>query len=143
MNRPLPEPRVAVIEGERVAIFERQPPLPPTLVTMLEGGRDASGRPWAPLRVTVRYPLRLGGARPECARQDHRLSLWLEGFHSGSDGLTRYLHLQACADCGSVCVRDASYDTLENLPTGRLPLRRRDKVIGWYTGARPRQRVYT
>ena len=142
MNRE-PERRVTVIDGQKVAVFERTPPVPGTLELMLNGGRDDAGRPWQPLRATVVYPLHLLGARAECAMQDHRLKPWIEGFASGSDGVTRYLHLNACADCGSVCVRDASYDSLERLPTGRLPLRRKDHVIGWYTGARPNQRVYT
>lgn len=137
------EPYVATIEGHRVRVIERRPPLPESLHLLLEGGRDEASRPWSPLRVVVQYPLRLRGARSACLEQDHRLAPWLEGFATGSDGQTRYLHLNACADCGSVCVRDASYDSLEGLPTGSLAPRRRDHVIGWYTGSRPRQRQYS
>ena len=130
------------IEGQRVRVIERTPPIPATLATLLEGGRDGQGRYWAPLRVVSQLPLRLGGSRPECLREDHRLGSWVEGFHTGSDGETRYLALQACRDCGAVCVRDRSFVSLDRLPTGRLPMRRRDHILGWYTGARPSQRTY-
>lgn len=135
--------RVTVIDGERVAVFDRPKPVPATLALMLNGGRDDAGRVWQPLRQVVTYPLRIGGAIGECAQQLHRLSPWIEGFHSGSDGVARYLRLEACRDCGAVAIRDASFDTLDGAPVGRLAPRRRDALIGWYTGARPRQRVYT
>jgi hypothetical protein len=137
------ERRVMVIDGQRVAVFDRPKPIPASLALMLNGGRDDAGRVWMPLRQVVNHTLRIGGARPECAQQDHRLKPWVEGFHTGSDGVARYLHLTACADCGSVCVRDSSIDSLTGLPTGRLAPRRKSHVIGWYSGARPRQRVYT
>ena len=137
------ERRVMVIDGQRVAVFDNPLPLPPTLDLMLNGGRDKAGRLWTALRPTVTYPLRLAGPRSECMAQDHRLKPWIEGFHSGSDGQTRYLHLNACADCGGIGIRDASFDSLERLPSGRLPLRRKDHLLGWYSGARPRQRIYT
>lgn len=145
------EPHLATVEGHRVLVIDRDPPIPGSLSLLLEGGRDEAGRPWAPLRVVVQYPLRLGGARSACLEQDHRLKPWLEGFATGSDLQNRYLHIHACQDCGSVCVRDASFDTLEaHDPTGRgavsksrLAPRRRDHVIGWYSGARPNQRTYS
>ena len=135
-------PRVEVIEGRRTLVTERRPPIPATLDMLLEGGRDASGRAWAPLRVTARAPLRLLGARADCLGQDHRTAPWLEGWHTGSDLVIRFLHLAACLDCGSVCVRDRSVDSLAQLPTGRQAPRRRDHVIGWYSGARPLHRTY-
>jgi hypothetical protein len=137
------EPRVMVIDGHRVRVYERTPPLPPTLSLLFDGGRDAKGRLWQPLRVVRTKPLgKLGGARVECMADDHRLRSWIDGFHVGSDLVTRSLHINVCADCGSVCVRDASYDVLDRLPTGGRPLRRKDHVIGWYSGARPNQREY-
>lgn len=143
------EPRVTVIEGRRVAVFERTPPLPPALQLLLEGGRDATGRPWQPLRVSMRRPLRLAGATSACLGDDHRLAPWLDGFHVGSDGQTRSLHLDACQDCGAVAVRDTSFDTLERLDPGRgsahparRPPLRKSHVIGWYSGARPGNREY-
>ena len=136
-------PRVTTIEGHRVLVVERRPPLPPTLALLLEGGRDAAGRRWGPVRVASRDPLAIAGARQACLEQEHRLRRWVEGFHTGSDGVVRFLSLQACADCGAVCVRDRSFDGLDQLPAGRRPLRRRDHVLGWYSGARRNQRVYT
>lgn len=150
MNRA-PESRVVVIEGQRVLAIERTPPLPPSLSLLLDGGRDAKGRVWAPLRVLRTRPLpRLGGASAGCMGEDHRLVPWLDGFHIGSDRVTRSLHLNVCADCGTVCVRDASFDMLEaHDPQGRgaarpspLPPRRKDHLIAWYSGSRPNQRQY-
>lgn len=135
--------RVMVIDGQRVAVFERPTPIPASLGLMLNGGRDQAGRVWQPLRQVVNHTLRIGGARAECAEQDHRLKPWVEGFHTGSDGVARYLQLNACADCGAIAVRDASFDALEGLPSGRLALRRKSHHLGWYTGSRPHQRVYT
>ena len=138
----LPDPRVVTIEGRRTLVIERTPPLPTTLKLLLEGGRDARGL-WPPIRLVVRRPLRLTGTRPDCGQQDHRLADWLEGFHTGSDGIARYLRILACQDCGAVCVRDASVDHLPGLPTGGRPLRRKDHVIAWYSGARRSQRTYS
>ena len=145
------EPRFAVVEGRSVLVIERKPPIAPTLDLLLNGGRDSSQRPWTAMRVTIRSPLRITGhPSASClsssngsATDDHNLRRWIEGFHTGSDNVVRYLSLQACTDCGAVCVRDRSFDTLEGLSPGRRPLRRRDHVIGWYSGARRNSRVYT
>lgn len=136
------ENRRATIDGHTAIVVERRPPIPPTLALLLEGGRGPDGRLWLPLRVARREPLRLTGARPECAQQDHRLRDWVEGFFTGSDGLARTVILLACADCGAVCVRDVSIDRLPGTTPSRLAPRRRNGIIGWYSGARPRQRVY-
>lgn len=145
------EPRVAVINGVRAMVFDRPRPIAPTLDLMLNGGRDVNKRLWKPLRVVVRNPLRIQ-MNPTAAcmassngsvNDDHNLSNWLGGFVDCSDGVTRYVVLQACTDCGAVCVRDRSFDTLDRLPTGTRPLRRRDHIVGWYTGGRPNGRVYT
>lgn len=149
--KPLAESRVITLPEGRVRVYERQPPIPPTLALLLEGGRDRTGRPWLPLRVVTRNSLHLRGARSECVREDHRLTTWVEGFQTGSDGVARFLLLQACADCGAVCVRDRSFDSLDqhdpqrrgSARPSRLAPRRRNHVLGWYTGARPRQRQYT
>jgi hypothetical protein len=135
-------PRVTTIEGRRVLIVEKHPPLPPQLALLLNGGRDRTGRVWAAMRILHRRPLTLAGARSECLSESHRLVPWLDGSHVGSDNVTRSLHLDACADCGAISVRDASFDVLDRLPTGGRPLRRKDHVIGWYTGARPGNREY-
>lgn len=136
------EGRLTVIEGRPVRVFERVRPIAPTLDLFLNGGRGPDGHLWQPFRVLRRFPLRIQGPRPECLREDHRLGEWLEGFYPCSDGVTRQLRLQACADCGAVCIRDISFDTLP-VDTGRLAPRRRDHIVGWFTGARPGNRVYT
>lgn len=126
------EPRVTMIEGRTVLVVERTPPIQPTLETLRRA-----------MFVTFEIPLRRSGARKACiSEQDHRLVRFLEGRHAGVDGVVRDLRLSMCADCEAVCVRDISIDRLARLPTGSQPLRRRDHVIGWYTGARPRQREY-
>lgn len=125
------EPRVTTIEGRKVVVVERKPPLQPTL----EALRRA-------MAVTWQTPVRRTGPRAECIGRTHRLFHFLSGRHAGTDGVVRDLRLFMCADCEAVCVRDISIDRLARLPTGSQPLRRRDHVIGWYTGARPRQREY-
>jgi len=144
-------PRFATIEGHRVAVFERNPPIAPTLDLLLNGGRGPDGYLWRALRVAVQHPLRLGGTAMACDAFDHRLAPWIEGFAIGRDGIARSLSVQACLDCGAVCVRDRSYDSLTAYAPDRVgaktaarrPPRRRDHVIGWYSGARRGQRVYT
>jgi hypothetical protein len=93
------------------------------------------------MRAVVRHPVRIGGTRVACqSEQDHRLRLFAQGRHTGHDGIVRDLRILMCVDCESVCVRDV---TLDSLPTPRRrPLRRRDHVLGWYSGARRGQRQY-
>jgi len=130
------------IDGRAVIAIETRPPIPETLHLLLEGGRDTEGRPWAAMRVVTRRWLHLRGSSVACAMDDHHMSTWLTGVHVGRDSLVRDLKLLACTDCGAVCVRDVSVDRLPGMHPGSLEPRRRDRVIGWYTGARPRQRVY-
>lgn len=142
---PEPEDRRAVVEGRPVIVRERPRPIPPSLDLLLNGGRGPAPeyRLWPALRVSARWPLKLGGAAAACATHDHRIEPWLEGFHIGSDNVARTLRLEACQDCGAVCVRDV---TIQQLPTATRPgrpARRGSGIIGWYTGARPRQRAYT
>lgn len=122
-------PRVAVIEGRPTLITERRPPLPPRLGDLL-----------ARLRV---YPLRIAGWRSECSQQDHRLVPLADGSYLCSDGIRRELRVLICADCEAACVRDVTVDSLPGLRPGRHAPRRRDHVIGWYSGARRNQRTYT
>ena len=138
-----PENRRIYIDGRPVIVVERNPPIPASLELLLEGGRDASKRLWTAMRVTARQPLRIRGTAGDCLAEDHRLAPWLEGIHLGSDGRSRHLRLMACQDCGCVCVRDISFDTLPGATPSRLAPRRRDNVIGWYSGARRGQRVHT
>lgn len=126
------EPRVTTIEGRKVLIVDRRPPLQATL----EALRRA-------MQVSWETTLTRSGARNACvSEQDHRLVRFLEGRHVGVDGVVRQLSLSMCADCEAVCVRDVSVDRLARLPTGSQPLRRRDHVLGWYTGNRRGNRVY-
>jgi len=127
------ETRVATIEGRRTLIVERRPPLQPRLSELLSH-----------LIETKRVDVVPRGARIECsdAVRDHRFELFREGRHVGTDNVTRDLRLFMCADCGAVQVRDVSLDQLAGLSAGRGGPRRRDQVIGWYSGARPRQREY-
>lgn len=130
--RALPGPRVAVIEGRPTLIVERRPPLPPTLEALRRS-------------MVVRWETRVTrqGARTACvSEQDHRLFPIIEGRHVGLDAVVRDLRLSMCSDCEAVCVRDVSVDRMARLPTGRQMPRRKDHVIGWYSGARPSQRQY-
>jgi hypothetical protein len=139
--RPRPEPpppRRMVIDGQTVLVMERKPPLPGRLEALLQSPG---------MRV---FPIRITGWRAACGREEHRLLPIAEGWYTGPDRIRRDLRVQMCADCESVCVRDVSLDTLAAVdPRGRGPLRpsrlaprRRDHVIGWYTGARRNQRQY-
>lgn len=140
------EPRRIQIDGQTLLMFDQPSPLPPSLPALL-----------ARLRVTFRADVRPTGARQSCevaeaddrgVARDHRLVRFREGRWMGPDGVVRDLRLLMCADCEAVCVRDISIDRIEDLdPTGMCRLgrrapQRRNKVLGWYTGARPRQREY-
>jgi hypothetical protein len=120
-----------VIEGRRALVVERRPPLEPTLDRLL-----------AAMVISFRSPVRIMGWRPECSSQDHRFLLFAEGRHSGLDGHRRSLRLMQCRDCEGVQVRDITPDRLPGLPIGSLGVRRRDLVLGWYSGARRNQRTY-
>jgi len=122
------DPRVAVIEGRPTLIVERRPPLPPRLGDLL-----------ARLRV---YPVRISGWRSTCSEQDHRLVPLADGSYLCLDGIRRDLRVLICADCEAACVRDVTVDVLAGLRLGRRAPRRRDHVIGWYSGARRFQRTY-
>jgi len=122
------EPRIAVIEGRRTLVVERRPPLP-----------SRAGELLARLRV---YPVRVTGWRSACSDQDHRLVPLADGSYLCTDGIRRDLRLRVCADCEAIEVRDVTVDVLPGLSAGRLAPRRRDAVIGWYSGARRGQRVY-
>lgn len=124
-------PRVATIEGQRVLVVERRPPLPMRLDRLI-----------AEMTLTFRAPITIRGWRPACGEQDHRFFVILEGRHTGHDGERRDLRLLQCADCEGIQVRDISHDRLPGLCTGSLAVRRRDHVLGWYSGARRGSREY-
>lgn len=124
------ETRVVTIDGQRALVVVRRPPLPQTLDRLL-----------AEMRITFRSPVVIRGFRAECDRQDHRLIALAEGAHTGTDGVRRSLRVSQCQDCEAVEVRDVSWDSMPGLPHAG-PLLRRDRVIGWYSGARRAQREY-
>jgi hypothetical protein len=125
-------PHVITIEGRRALVIERTPPLPAHLDTLLQM-----------MAVTVRAPIRIGGWRPECGQEQHRFQFFAEGTYR-----SRRLRLLQCADCEGVQVRDVTLDRLADLGAGRArygpkgALRRRDHILGWYSGARRNQRTY-
>jgi hypothetical protein len=124
--------RVLMIEGRRALVVVRNPPLPPTLDKLLRT-----------MLFTFRSPVKITGALADCAGdQQHRLFLMAEGSHVGLDRVKRDLRLFQCGDCEGVQVRDVTMDRLAGLPIGRLAPRRRDHILGWYSGARRSQRVY-
>lgn len=122
-----PEAKVMVIDGQR-AIYRPAPSiLPPSMTTLLRVLRNAK----------VLTPIRFAGYRPDCGDGDHRLVAWLRGYF----GL-RELLISRCLDCEMAEVRDVSFDRIPGLPTGRLALRRKSDLLGWFSGARSNQRVY-
>lgn len=125
--------RLATIEGQRTVIVERRPPLQPRLDGLLS----------ALSPVTYRADVRPAGTRAACdIARTHRFARLREGRHLGLDGIVRDLRVLMCQDCGAAQVRDVSVDRLPGLRVGRDGPRRRDMVIGWYSGARRNQREY-
>lgn len=127
------EPRVEIIEGQKVLVFDEPSVLPSSLGALL-----------TQMRITYRDDnYRVGGMSSLCAMREHRLHPFRAGRHLGSDGVIRDLRLLICTDCETVCVRDVSVDTLGDARRqSRLAPRRRDEILGWYTGARRNQREY-
>lgn len=125
------EPRVTIIEGRKVLVTERRPPLPSRLDRLI-----------AQMRITLRVPITITGWRADCGAQEHRLLVIFEGIHRGTDNVLRELRLLQCADCEAVCVRDITFDRLPRLATTRRGPARRDEILGWYSGARRNQRQY-
>lgn len=122
-----PTRRLEMIEGKRTVVVDRRPPLQPSLDRLIA----------ALYSVTVREDIVPRGASIRCeAERTHRFGTLREGKHVGLDAVVRDLRLEMCRDCGAVCVRDISFDRLDGLPVGRRGPRRRDLVLGWYTGKR-------
>lgn len=117
---------VRVGDGEYAEVTERRL-LPSTLDLLLVS-----------LRVRTSYPFRLVGTIRECTDATHQFGLWLDATWGDYE-----LRLNRCPYCGTVEVRDVSFDYIPGLSTGTLDLRRRSDVLGWYAGRRPAGRVYT
>ncbi len=129
-----PTRHLEMIEGKKtLRTPDNRPPLQPSLDRLLS----------AIYMVTAREDIRPRGASIRCeAERIHRFGTLREGRHVGLDGIVRDLRIEMCRDCGAACVRDVSYDRLDGLPVGRRGPRRRDNVIGWYSGARRASREY-
>lgn len=100
------------------------------------------------LTITYSADVALGGTSVRCEQmREHRLDRFREGKWFARDGIRRGefldLSLRMCRDCGAVQVRDVSYDRLpgQRRPASGPP-KRRDHVIGWYSGARRGRREY-
>ncbi len=129
------EPRLETIEGRQTLIVVNRPKLQPKLVGLLS----------ALSHVRVARDIRPSGMAAQCERdREHRFETLREGRHVGLDGVVRDLRILMCLDCGAAQVRDISYDTTvagEPVPRSGRP-KRRDLVIGWYTGRRAAGREY-
>jgi hypothetical protein len=124
---------VQTIEGQRTVVTRRDPPLQKSLPDLLG----------AMYSVTSRYDITPSGASSLCASRNHPFRTFRDGRHVGTDGIIRDLHLEMCPHCGAVCVRDVTLDRMDGLPIGRGGPRRRNHILGWYSGARPNNRTYT
>lgn len=121
------QPRFTTIGGRVAQVVQVPRFLPPRLDALLAG-----------LLVVERLPRpTLAGFSVECADTDHRLMPWLRGAYAG-----RELALLTCTHCGAVEVRDVSLDLLPGLRSGHTAPRRRNAVLGWYSGKRRAGRVY-
>lgn len=128
-----PEPRIETIEGQQTLVVPRTPPLQQKLDQLLT----------AMFHVTFRADIRPAGARAACtAARHHPFRPIRVGRHWGLDGELRDLRIEMCPFCGAVCVRDVSLDRFEDAPVGRSGPRRRNHILGWYSGKRPRGREY-
>ena len=124
--------RVETIEGRKVRVVERTPPLPRSLDLLLRS-----------MTVTYRENIRPIGATVACEQlREHAFRTLAKGRHVGLDGMIRDLHIRMCRDCGAAQVRDISIDRLDGLTVGRGGARRRDVILGWYTGSRRGSREY-
>lgn len=125
--------RIATIEGQRTIVGESTPPLPKSLLTLIGSLFD----------VTVSNDIRPTGTSAACDQwRTHRFAVLRAGRALCTDRVLRDLRLDMCQDCGAVCVHDISLDRLDGLRVGRGGPRRRDLILGWYSGARRGSRQY-
>jgi hypothetical protein len=130
---PQGEARYITIAGQRVQVVDRQPPLPRRLDQLLS----------ALVNVSYSENIRPSGPRLACTQlQEHPMGVLRTGSYLGPDRVLRDLRIEMCPFCGAACVRDISRDRMAGLPTGRQSLRRRDLILGWYSGSRPAGREY-
>jgi hypothetical protein len=118
---------VTIADGVRAVRVEAVPsPLPPSLDQLLTR-----------LAVTDRQPFVDLGTRRDCTDEQHDYRPWLAGVFAGLE-----LRLYRCPYCTTVEVRDMTLDLLPGVRPGRGGPRRRNDVIGWYSGNRPSGREY-
>lgn len=115
-----------VADGVMAQVIQRQSPLPSKLEPLLSG-----------MRVTAQTNVRLFGARRACTDAEHQFAPWRSGIYAGLE-----LQLALCPFCGVVEVRDVSLDLLPGVSAGRSGPRRRNDVLGWYSGQRQAKRTY-
>lgn len=144
----MPDPRestTATIEGRTTVVRPSLSGLPRK--------RDELLRQMARFGFAYVNDVKPKGARTACTQlREHRLTKIREGRWFAQDGIRRGevldLLLEMCQDCGVIKVTDVSIDVLDRgairqANPARGPLKRRHHVIGWYTGSRPANRVYT
>jgi hypothetical protein len=117
---------VRVADGVFAERIERVSPLPRRLDPLL-----------AAMTLTRPLPVSILRTRAACTAAEHALQPWRAGLYRGLE-----LRLALCAFCGVVEVRDVSLDVLPGLAVGQGGPRRRDDLLGWYSGARPAGRTY-
>lgn len=117
---------LVMINGQPARVVERPRVLPPRLDALLSG-----------LRSPVRHQVFVRGASRDCGDGEHAWGRWLDGLYG-----QRELRLLMCSACGCVEVRDVSISVIPGAPLGTSPLRRRDELLGWYSGARRHGRQY-
>lgn len=133
MPQSTPAPRTAIIEGRKVEVVDRTPPLPKRLDVLLS----------QLFTVTTSEDIAITGASAACEQwRTHRLQVIRIGKLVCTDRIIRDLHVSMCTDCGAVCVRDVSFDRIDGLTVGRGGAARRNHVLGWYSGARRGSRQY-
>lgn len=119
-------PRIIRVDGEPVQVLERATNLPPRLDALLSEAK-----------IFASTPVRVVGNRADCVAAEHEWRKWLEGYYRGME-----VQLRRCLFCGSVEVRDVSFDLLPGVAVGKTGPRRRSDVLGWYSGKRPAGREY-
>jgi hypothetical protein len=137
---PEPSAIVRVADGVYARRIERRSPLPAHLDSTAHEGHIApcACRPLlSAMTVLRRFPLHVQGTRALC-EDEHAFTPWLWGVFSSFE-----LRLARCRFCGTVEVRDVSFDLMPGIKPGRSGPRRRSDVLGWYSGKRPNSRTYT
>lgn len=118
--------QVVWIDGKPARVVEPRRVLPQHLDDLLRA-----------LRGSTRRDVFVRGASRDCADGEHALGRWLTGLYG-----MRELELSMCTNCGTVEVRDVSISVIPGAPLGTSPLRRRNELLGWYSGVRRNGRTY-